>query len=134
MPKPVFQAFDGTLFDTEDDAKAYERERQPGERTLVFWGHSDDVICIDNCYGPKDNEEVYHSPILVTDADNHRVYIHVEYGKARTGCWMVGIGPVDEDEDLPEWAQPTIRFEGYTAMLELTVPADVYVVIPKDED
>jgi hypothetical protein len=134
MVKQVFVARDGSQFDNEADALAHEKKISPGERTLVFSGHSDDVILIDNCHGQGRNEEVYSSPICVMESKENRVYVHVEYGKGRSGCWMVGIGPVDEDESMPEWANPKISFDGYTAVLEMDVPADVYVVIPGEDE
>ena len=92
--------------------------------TITFYGASDDLVEIEGnvagC-GEYDAYEDNQASFAVTATEGsgqiQGLRVHVRY--ERTACWSVGISPLEEGSELPDW-NPRITFSGYTARLALT--------------
>ena len=91
-------------------------------KTLIFKGYSDDTFGefgvtnedVDNCGSGK--------PIqCVISAEGTQLVITGQYGLYKQGSWSVGVTPPDEELPTPDWAV-RVRFEDYTAVVEVDVP------------
>jgi len=93
MVKKMYIAEDGTQFENENEALEYERRKYPN-RTIMFYGHSDDIIMVSN--DEKEMDEAYFSDeikIITSDGD---LIVHPIYD----GCWTFAFG-IENEEPAP---------------------------------
>ena len=95
-------------------------------RTLTFYGASDDLFECDDSAGRDTNEVgAYDRPGIYKIMDGDAgLYVVGHYAPGNvTGCWSVGVMPLDEDVPLPPWpVAMALGGRGYSAVLTLTVP------------
>lgn len=99
-------------------------------KQLTFEGHSDDTA---GCYwsgGNVDHDDCASGSLRVFRVRHggHRMVVNMIYGAG--GMWVIGIGPVEDDEPLPPWDMAW-SFERYSAVLQLYVPDDTEVALTK---
>lgn len=113
-------------------------------KTLRVEGHSDDTLVV---YGDVPRGTHTHDDcanlllraFLVDAGNDGRVLITGVYGKVRHGTWALGLALYDEADSWPAWAQPRWRADGYSPIMELTVPDHAVVTLdtvdgkPRDE-
>lgn len=103
-------------------------------QTLKFYGYSDDTFGeygatnqdYDNCASGK--------PIqcVVDCGERGRIMVVGQYSDVSmdSGCWLVGLTKVDEDDELPDW---NFRYEesdcGYSPALLMDLPEGTYDLI-----
>ncbi len=105
-------------------------------RTLKFYGASDDLF---ECEGTTGNEPdeigCYDKPAAVVIEAMGRVGLQViaSYdGAHENAVWAIGIAPLDEDIQLPDWPMEwKLGVRGYSTELTITVPDDAVVRLPK---
>lgn len=88
------------------------------QRKLIFYGISDDLFECDDSTD-KDSEEIgsYNSVAAykITDG-NVGMYVVGHYSPVSTGCRSVGILPLDEASEIPDWDMKfKLGGRGYTA-------------------
>lgn len=128
-------------------------------QTAVFYGASDDLVEVEGIkggdeFGAYGQEDVFNAVFsLVVDAkelntpeygkvirpEQPRLHVYASYSPKITsnGCWVFGVGKVDEDQPFPDWPIRIVdRKEHGTAhsvQLEIDCPDDVSVVrVDKD--
>lgn len=120
------------------------QEIKPTTKTLTVRGTSDDTFQWDypGLIGEDDHDDCAAGSVrtilveavkLKTCEMGHqhpdpdktiRMAITGVFGKGC--CWSIGIAPVGDDEPMPDWPMRW-RFEDYTAVLEVDIPADATV-------
>lgn len=101
-------------------------------RTLKFSGASDDLFEIE---GSRNHEPDEQAPgtVELKDADGNGLRIYAEYGVAGNTCWMIGVAPMDEDIQIPDWPMSyRLAGRGYSAELTIEAP-DSAVLSNADE-
>jgi hypothetical protein len=98
---------------------------------LEFWGRGDEYfgwqLLEDGAVAHDDHDDcaalsvrAYH-----VACGGQRLAVTGVYGR---GCmWSVGIGPIDDDEPMPDWEMQW-RFRDYTAVLSIVLPDDTLVI------
>ena len=101
-------------------------------RTLKFYGCSDDLFEIKGTVpGDGEPDEV---PVGLDDL---AMIVIAQYSLGDSGCWSIGVAPVDEDYPMPEWP---VRLQendnGYSAELIVEAPSGGFVsmVYPATEE
>ena len=95
--------------------------------TLAFYGYSDDVAyCSINRTDYIDTGAFDKTAVAEVKCGEEGCYVTLQYAPHdKFGTWTVGIAPLDEGIDLPEWAKhPEFRTipDEYTSVLVLEVP------------
>lgn len=118
---------DNKTFDNLADAEKHETKISAPARTLVWTGHSDDIVSLSEWQAGKQkpiDEYDEKRTFLVRDQNGNGLKVFTKYD----GCWGFGINLLDEDKELPNWP---IRFgsweNGYSIELQIEVPAGVTV-------
>jgi len=95
--------------------------------TLTIYGHSDDLVEFEGAI--RQEFDCYDTPwtgkLIAPDGDG--LLINALYGK--NGTWMIGAGPLDEDQPMPAWPMTLANSADcrYSAALTLEVPDGVTV-------
>ncbi len=99
--------------------------------TLRFQGYSDDTA---GCYwtatdghrNDVDNDDCAAGSTRVFHVFDGaaEMAVTMQYGLA--SCWVVGIGPLNDDVPMPPWPMRW-SFERYSAILEIDVPVGAHV-------
>ncbi len=95
-------------------------------KELRFYGASDDLF---ECEGAIREEIcVYNNPgEYHLKSSEGEILITACY--TDNGCWAIGLGQVNEDTPIPEWAATYSMYEsGYSVLLTLTVPDDTQLM------
>jgi hypothetical protein len=98
-------------------------------KKLTFRGHSDDNVCIHTTQKLHDKVVGNSNEYGCFKAGVGIVMAAFVIGKAMQvtclydGCWSFAVGQVDEEIPLPEWPVVLKGSEGYTSILEITVPS-----------
>jgi hypothetical protein len=117
-------------------------------KTYVIYGASDDLVEVEGAIREEYNCWDEHGAQLTlayeVDTDHMRggVRVHVKY--ELSGCWSVGISPLDEDIPIPaDWTfelrpgsepRDDVSAGRYTAVLFATVDDDVSLTRDGAED
>lgn len=93
-------------------------------RTFKFYGESDDLFYIEDT-GCEFADETSPKPYVLVDSRGAGVIIDPQYGK-HNGCWSMGIVPIDEDVEIPEWKiSMKLGGRGYSTELSVETEDDV---------
>ena len=107
----IYKTFDGKEFNSEEEARDYEKAVSGPERVVCFEGHSDDIVIIDD-------EEYYDDMFELTNVDtNITMYVKAFYN----GCWNFAPILMDEDDEFPDW-EVWFEKDGYSLKLHVRVP------------
>lgn len=97
---------------------------------VTFSGSSDDLVEVDGCPGADEftvyglangGALVYWKGDLV-GPDNRGLRVYAIYD----GCWHFSVGPISEDDPLPDWAVTVGQAEnGYSSLLTIDSSVDV---------
>ena len=116
---------DGKEFDNLEEAEAHETALSAPARTIIFSGHSDDIVMVTGYSSehPYRQEEFSIGPFTLKNTDGTGVTITPIYN----GCWSFAIGLLDEDKILPQWIN-TARYlaDGYVCELIIDVPSGTW--------
>lgn len=101
-------------------------------KELRFYGASDDLF---ECEGAIREEiscfnkpGIYH--LKSAEGEMQVVGYYLD-----SGLWSVGISQIAEDVPLPTWpASYGVHEHGYSTLLTISVPDDIALVMPDDED
>ena len=101
-------------------------------REVVFYGASDDLFEIRGSVGDEPDEiGCFHVPVevTITSVTEGELSVVGIYSPTKSGCWCIGIMPVDEDIPIPSWpvsiALNEIRpGQGYSTELAIIIPDD----------
>ena len=87
-------------------------------------GHSDDTFG-EYAYFNEDFDTCGSGePVTYkVSSGNKAIYVTGQYSRFGNGCWSIDVASENED-NLPSWPM-SIHFEGYTAVLEISVPDDI---------
>ncbi len=123
MIKTKYVTSDETEFDKEEHAIYHEKNTSIPERTLKFYGHSDDCKEIEGTKkGEPDEFYLGHVEVIGPTGLGFQVFMkHVN-----PGVWMIGLAPLEEDADCPVWPL-SWSIEGYSMVLEMEVPTGTRV-------
>lgn len=94
-------------------------------KIFKFWGESDDIFCF-SVNGRDDEVGSYGRPttMRLTDVDGSGMHVTGLYAPNNaSGCWMIGISQIDEDEKLPDWKMTWKAPGGRGYSVELTIEA-----------
>lgn len=115
---------DGTTFDNYDDAKRHEEKTAVPARTVVFAGHSDDIVIIEDDY--CGNDEFYCKKFKLVDSNGDGFGVTAVYD----GCWSFAVSVLYEDKLLPAWFNLiTFKYEadGYVCALHIDLPKGIRI-------
>ena len=102
--------------------------------TVRFSGYSDDTFGFSTSDRRVEDHDDCAKETVRTVLIQHATGALAVTGVYGHSClWSVGIAPIDDDDPLPEWPM-TWRFEGYTTVLELVVPADALIEFAAPRD
>ena len=107
----------------------------PPARTLQFWGASDDLCEITGArtdldepeeFSPMDIDGRFYTAVVKVSHDDIGLLVSWVY----TGRWIIGIGPLYDGAEMPDWPMRWKfghKYSDYTAVLEIDVPAGVSI-------
>lgn len=95
-------------------------------RTLKFYGASDDLFEIEGTVGNEPDERGPGTVEVVDEETGEGLLVTASY--VLRGCWTIGITPLDEDVNIPDWNYKiSLGGRGYTTELTMDVPDSVVV-------
>lgn len=109
-------------------------------KTLYICGHSDDGIEIQRADGTFENEvDAYGCgrSITLLSPEGVGLKVYAEYAPRAVGAavWMIGVAPLDEGKDLPNWGMRYLTAaNGYSPKLVIYAPDDVAVEYDGDDE
>lgn len=105
-------------------------------RTLKFYGCSDDLFEIEGTHGDEPDEiGCYDKPCVVKiqSGDDALCVVGMYAPGNVAGCWSIGLMPVDEDREMPNWPVTyKLGGRGYSTELTMSVPDNAVVTVYKD--
>ena len=109
------------------------------ERTLSFYGHSDDLLEIDGTIKGEPNEVGCYDDTAAVSirTEDEGLIITATYAPRATdvGCWSLGVSPLDELVAIPAWPITwKLADNGYSAVLTLMAPLGARVAQQKTTD
>lgn len=120
-------SIDGAIEKGKEFSDAHRNCVDNATKTLTFTGYSDDLVHVHTVSKLHDkvvgDEEEYscagNDIVLATFHIENKMQIHCLYD----GCWSFAVGQVAEDIPLPHWPVALKGSNGYTSILEITVPS-----------
>ena len=106
-------------------------------KTLYIYGYSDDLIEIEG--GMDDEVDTYDRvrSITLLSPEGEGLKVYAEYAPRAVGAavWMIGVAPLDEGKDLPNWEMRYLTAaNGYSPKLVIDAPDDVVVEYDGDDE
>lgn len=98
---------------------------------LKFYGHSDDLFEAEINGEPVAEIDCYRAVAAYKVADDSGALIVAGIyspGDMRTGTWLVGVAPLDEDVPLPSWPIE-VGSDRYTTTLTIEAPDTANILI-----
>jgi len=105
---------------------------------VKFYGSSDDLFQVEGpVIGAPDEIGCYDKPgVIKVQSGVDQVCVVAMYSPGNvSGCWSIGLMPVDEDVPIPSWPMnwKLKDHHGYSTELVMTVPDNAVVSVVSDE-
>jgi len=97
-----------------------------------FSGNSDDTFGEYNITNIDRDNCASEAPIsfLIQSGEDHMVVVGHYWIHPDAGCWTIGITPLDEDVNIPNWPVSfTLSDNGYSPTMAVEVPDDAVLKV-----
>lgn len=100
-------------------------------KDFKFYGYSDDNLEVEGAIREEIPAEDCIASCELKSSEGALRVTGVYAPNNFAGTWCIGISPIDEDVDIPQWeTRFALHEKGYSAELTITVPDDTVMVLP----